>query len=403
MELNTYVYHALTLLFWLSMTGIIYTYFGYPLLIAALARIFPKADDFTQQTPTVTILIAAYNEETIIESKIQNCLAIDYPRNMLHILVITDGSSDRTPQIVKQLAQENIELLHQPERRGKMAAINRAMSSIKSDIVVFSDANNYYQPQTLRELLRPFSNPRVGATTGAKVIQKGDGSLGESEGLYWKYESFIKSQESQLGSCTSAAGEILAIRTELFVAPPEEIINDDFFMAMQILKQGYRLIYVPEAKSVERVSLTAQDEIVRRTRINAGRFQAITLSRHLLPFNQPRLIWQIYSHKFLRPFVPFFMIFIAVSNALLVLLLSRATPLQYSEKRYYLILLALQVIFYGLAWLGARSNNPVNPSKIKKLFYIATFLVNSNLAALRGFIQFTRGKQSHIWDRIERR
>jgi len=396
-------YLAFTVLFWLSMAGIIYTYFGYPLLVAALASLFPKAEGGQDVTPTVTLLVAAYNEENVIESKIQNCLAIEYPKNKLQILVITDGSSDRTPQIVEQFAAENVLLLHQPERRGKMAAINRALLTIESEIVVFSDANNYYQPQTLRKLLGPFCDSGVGATTGAKLILKGDGSLGESEGLYWKYESFIKSQESRLGSCTSAAGEILAIRKKLYVTPPEKIINDDFFIAMQILKQGYRLIYVPDAKSIERVSLTAQDEIIRRTRINAGRFQAIALSRKILPFNQPYLIWQIFSHKFLRPFVPFFMIFVAISNVMLLLLPPGVGSLQPLGRLFYEVLLALQILFYGLAWLGARPNYQVDPSKFRKMVYLATFLVNSNLAALKGFIQFARGQQSHIWDRTQRR
>jgi cellulose synthase/poly-beta-1,6-N-acetylglucosamine synthase-like glycosyltransferase len=403
MGLTIDYYFALTMLFWLSVAGIFYTYFGYPLLIAILATLFPKAADFNEETPTVTLLIAAYNEEDVIEGKIQNCLAIEYPRDKLQILVITDGSSDRTPQIVNQHTTENVALLHQPERRGKMAAINRALASIESEIVVFSDANNYYQPQTLRKLLFPFGNPGVGATTGAKLIQKGDGSLGESEGFYWKYESFIKSQESKLGSCTSAAGEILAIRKKLFVPPPEKTINDDFFIAMQILKQGYRLIYVPDAKSIERVSPTAEDEIIRRTRINAGRFQAMAMSRNILPFNQPYLIWQIFSHKFLRPFVPFCMIFIAISNVLLVLFPAAASPFSSPGKPFYATMLALQILFYGLAGLGARLDNQVNQSKIKKMIYLATFLVNSNLAALRGFIQFAKGQQSHIWDRIQRR
>ncbi len=403
MGLEDYGHWIVDGVFWLSMIGILYTYFGYPFLIALFAKIFPKIDYYKEIFPSVTLLIAAYNEETVIEGKLKNCLSIDYPKDQMKIMVVTDGSTDKTPQIVDQYVQKNLVLLHYPERRGKMAAINRAMSNIESEIVVFSDANNYYQSQTLRTLLIPFSDPSVGATTGSKTIQKGDGNLGESEGIYWKYESFIKSRESRLGSCTSAAGEILAIRKKLYVTPPEKIINDDFFIAMQILKQGYRLIYVPEAKSIERVSPTARDEIVRRTRINAGRFQAIAMSRKILPFNQPHLIWQIFSHKFLRPLVPFCMIFVAISNVLLVLLPSDASPILYPGKVFFAILLALQIIFYVAAWLGGQTLRQGNQSKITKVFYIATFLVNSNLAALNGFIQFARGQRSHIWDRIQRR
>ena len=394
---------ALATIFWLSLGGILYTYFGYPLLIATLAKFFQKTESYNHQVLGVSILIAAYNEEAFIERKIQNCLALDYPKDRLQILVVTDGSSDRTPQIVGNYKKSGVELLHQPERRGKMAAIDRAMYHINNDIVILSDANNYYQPDIVSNLIAPFSNSSVGATTGSKVIEKGDGNLGDSEGLYWKYESFIKEQESKLGSCTSAAGEILAIRKNLYIAPPENIINDDFFIAMQILKQGYRLIYIPEAKSIERVSPTANDEITRRTRINAGRFQAMALARKILPFNQPLLIWQIFSHKFLRPLVPFGMIFIAVSNLLLVIIPPNTSQIIYLSNPFGVSMLTLQILFYVLAWVGGQMNGKNNQSKIKKILYISTFLVNSNIAALKGFAQFIRGQESHIWERIQRR
>ena len=190
----------IALLFWVSLGGILYTYFGYPVLIFLLAKTIQKPETYQTDKPSVTLLIAAYNEETVIEDKIKNSLAIEYPKDLLQILVVTDGSRDRTPEIAKRYINYGIEILHEPERRGKMAAINRALPNARGEIVIFSDANNYYQADTILKLIQPFGNPRVGGVTGAKVIGQGDGSLGASEGLYWKYESFIKKQESRAGS-----------------------------------------------------------------------------------------------------------------------------------------------------------------------------------------------------------
>src|ERR1044072_7753523 len=223
-------------------------------------------DPYHAFQPAVTLLIAAYNEEAVIEEKIKNSLTINYPKELFQVLIVTDGSADKTPEIAKRYTNYGIEILHEPERRGKMAAINRALPSARGEIAVFSDANNDYQADTILKLIQPFGNPAVGGMTAAKFIGQGDGSLGASEGLYWKYESFIKKQESQAGSCTSAAGEVLAIRKNLYVAPPDKVINDDFYIAMQIIRNGYRLVYAPDAKSIERVSPRAQDEIARRTR-----------------------------------------------------------------------------------------------------------------------------------------
>ena len=393
----------IALLFWMAFVVIFYTYFGYPLLIWIISSFIPKSEFSKHQTPYVTLLIAAYNEETVIEDKLINSLSIDYPKEKLQILVITDGTTDQTPAIVKKYADLGIELLHQPERRGKMAAINRAMAHARGEIIVFSDANNYYQPDTLKKLITPFSNLEVGAVSGAKVIDRGDGALGASEGLYWKYESFIKQQESRLGSCTSVSGEILAIRKNTYNTPPDNIINDDFYIAMQVIRQGHRLAYVPEAKSSERVSLTAKDEIIRRTRINAGRYQAIAMAGHLLPFNRPILVWQIISHKFLRPLVPFCMIVLVISNLTAVLYPPKAGGAIYLQPPFGVFMLGLQMLFYILAWIGARPLKQENQSKLIRLLYLPTFLTNSNIAALYGFFQYLRGQQSHIWERIQRR
>lgn len=384
---------TLTVLFWLSVGSILYTYFGYPILITLLARLRPplRFDEPKENLPMVTLLIAAYNEELAIEEKIQNSLNLDYPKDRLQILIVNDGSSDRTRDILDAYAGRGVEVFHQPQRGGKMAAINRGIADARGDIILFSDANNTYHPDTVKKIIAPFSDPHIGAVSGAKVIEKGDGSLGESEGLYWKYESYIKKQESRLGSCTSATGEILAIRKGKYVAPPQGIINDDFYTAMQVVRQGDRLVYAPDAKSSERVSPTPQDEIKRRSRINAGRYQSFALAKHTLPINNPLLMWQIFSHKFLRLMLPFLMIAAALTNLVIVLLAS---------NNFWLILLVGQAIFYGLALIGDRLPKK---SKLGRLLYLPAFLTNSNMASLQGFVRFLRGGQLHLWERIDRR
>ncbi|MBA3533968.1 MAG: glycosyltransferase family 2 protein, partial [Ardenticatenales bacterium] len=302
-------------LFWASVGSIVYTYVGYPLLLTLLARTRPQPRPYAPIRPTVTLLITAYNEEAVIAEKLENSLALDYPRERLQILVAADGSDDQTPEIVRGYAARGVELSFSPPRRGKMAAINRAMPLARGEIVVFSDANNLYDPTTLQALVKPFFDPEIGATSGAKVILRGDGALGESEGLYWKYESFVKKQETRLDSCAGVAGEIFALRRRLFESPPEAIINDDFYMAMRLIGRGYRVVYVPEARSAERVSLSAEDERARRARIIAGRYQAIALAPSYLPLQRPLVVWQIVSHKFLRPLVPFAMLGALVANS----------------------------------------------------------------------------------------
>lgn len=391
------------ILFWFSLGMILYTYLGYPVLITIMPTHKNLPIKENSSPLSITLLIAAFNEEDVIEEKIKNTLATEYPTEKLQILIVTDGSSDETPQIVKLYSNAGVELLHQPERRGKMAAINRAMPYVRGDIIIFSDANNFYEPDTIPKLAEPFNDPQIGAVSGAKVITKGDGELGNSEGLYWKYESYIKKQESRAGSCTSVAGEILAIRKSAYITPPDHIINDDFYMAMKIIRQGYRLVYIADAKSNERVSPSSKDERIRRTRINAGRYQAIAMAGNLLP-KEAVLRWQIISHKFLRPLVPFFMIIIFLTNVLAVLFpYPQPQGLLYHSYPFGLIFLTAQIIFYLLAITGTSLEKHKSEGFARLLFYLPTFLVNSNYSALLGFLQYIKGKPGHLWQRAQRR
>lgn len=374
----------------LSVALILYTYLGYPLLLALLARVWHRPLVTQTILPSVTLLIAAYNEEEMIRQKIENSLGLDYPPDRLQILVAADGSQDRTAEIVAAYADRGVGLNYEPARRGKMAAINRAMPLVRGEIVLFSDANNLYEPGTLRTLMSHFADPQVGGASGAKLIANGDGALGESEGLYWRYESFIKQQETAVDSCVGVAGELFALRRHLFEPPPENIINDDFYMAMRLLQRGYRVVYVPEARSLERVSPSAQDEMARRTRIVAGRYQALWHSARLLPWSRPWLVWQIVSHKFLRPLVPLAMIAAFLANLVMLRRPSRPARLAW----------LLQLLFYATAVLSSLVRLP---GKAGKLLYLPAYLVHGNLAALIGLYRFLRGKQSTRWQRSPRR
>ena len=390
-------------LFWLSVGTILYVYAGYPLLLTLLARVRSQklVGAISPFYPSVTLLIAAYNEENVIAQKLNNSLALDYPQGQLQILVTADGSDDRTPDIVRQYADQGVELCYAPPRRGKMAAINRTMPYAHGQIIVFSDANNMYDSCALQYLVAPFADPNVAAVSGAKSILKGDsdGALSDSEGLYWKYESYIKKQETKVGSCTGAAGEIFAIRRELFEPPPEQIINDDFYMAVRFIQQGHRVVYAPQARSYERVSLSAQDEAARRARIVAGRFQAMSLAGDLLPWRRPLAVWQIVSHKYLRPFVPIAMIIALFANLAAVIRGDNdRRSLRRLSQPFNWILLGGQLLFYGAAWLGGQEKR----GKIGKLLYVPHFLVNSNLAALIGLYRFVTGQQTTLWQRVRR-
>jgi cellulose synthase/poly-beta-1,6-N-acetylglucosamine synthase-like glycosyltransferase len=390
------------ILFWLCVVGIFYVYAGYPLILTLLASLRPRPSAYEPYLPTATLLITAYNEQEVIAAKLENSLALDYPPERLQILVAADGCDDRTMEIVRSFASGRVELSYDPVRRGKMAAINRAMPLVRNEILVFSDANNFYEPSTLRELVKPFSDPMVGAVAGSKRIVKEDSALGEADSLYWRYDSFIKKQETRLGSCTGVSGEVFATRRDLFESPPDSVINDDFFLALSIIRKGFRLIYAPEACSRETVSLDERDEIVRRTRIIAGRYQILGMSIGRLPYRRPMIVWQVVSHKFLRPLVPFAMIgaFLASFISIIWVHPSGSYPLLYLSPPYHWLIFILQLLFYLLAWLGSRITIK---GFLGKLLYLPTFLVNSNYAALLGLLDYLTGKSSVIWKKAPRR
>jgi cellulose synthase/poly-beta-1,6-N-acetylglucosamine synthase-like glycosyltransferase len=342
--------------------------------------------------PSVTVIVAAYNEEAVIADRLENLRSIDYPPDRLSVTVAADGSDDRTAEIARSFGPRGIRVLAGGPRRGKAAAINRAIGDVTTDVVVFSDANNHYEPEALIRLVTPFADPRVGAVTGAKRVKASDSLTGAGEGLYWRYESLIKIAESRLGSCVGVNGEILAVRAELLDQLPEDIINDDSYIAMRVLKAGSDVVYQPDAVSWEPASETVGDDRLRRERIVAGRIQALARAPQIVPWRRPVVAWQIVSHKLLRPFIP-----ILAGVALVSTLASlRFAPRSRRELLLPVTALLGQLVVYLAAWIGRHSARPGRFAKA------AAYMVASNRASFSGAIGYLRGRQDVLWAKTQR-
>jgi biofilm PGA synthesis N-glycosyltransferase PgaC len=376
-------------LFLSSVALIAYTLAGYPLIVAVWARLRPRpvAAD-SSFTPSVSLIIAAYNEADCIRQKLDNCSSLDYPDDRLEIIVVTDGSDDGTDRIASPHPDPRVRVLHRPERLGKTAALNRAVSHASGGILVFSDANNLYRPETIRALAAPFSDSTVGAVTGRKTIGGSETDLDRTEGMYWRYEAKIVFWEGQIGSATGVAGEVLAVRRDAFVPPPEDIINDDTMIALSAASDGWRIAYAPTAVSIETASATVADEMVRRSRIFAGTYQALSRLLPTLVRSQPRLAWQLVSHKGLRLSIPF-----AMATAL-------ASNLALARRAQWIGLLALaQTLFYGAAVWGWRRERSGRPAGFTHFPY---YFCQANVAALRGFAAFAGRRAHRPWAKARR-
>lgn len=384
-------------LFWVSLFIAVYTYVGYGILLFFLVKIKqkmqPAQNNFYsyEELPDVTLFIAAYNEEDFIGEKIENSLELDYPKEKLRIVVVTDGSDDKTPGLVAQYAE--VSHFHQPERSGKIAAVNRVMPYVKSPIVIYTDANTLLNKEVIVEIAKHFKDPRVGAVAGEKRVHMGeqDTASGAGEGIYWKYESALKRWDSALYSVVGAAGELFAIRTMLHKEVPQDTIIEDFYTTLTIAKQGYRVVYEPQAYAVEGPSASVKEELKRKIRIAAGGIQAIVRLRALLNFFKYGVLsFQYISHRVLRwTITPFAMLAMLVSN---FLLLKSGPPL-------YIAFFAGQALFYLMAFIGYL----LEARQVKyKIFFIPYYFFIMNYAVFGGIIRYIRGAQSVVWERAKR-
>lgn len=382
-------------IWWVCLFVVVYTYLGYGVLLYGLVSIKrgfqKKHQEPSAHLPEVTLLVAAYNEEDYIEDKILNSLALDYPKDKLHFLFVTDGSSDRTPEIVKQYPQ--IKLLHELERRGKIAATHRAMPHVQTPVVVYTDANTSVNRQAIRNIVRHFNNEEVGAVACEKRIrvQEADNASSAGEGFYWKYESALKKWDYELYSVVGAAGELFAVRTALYEDIPSDTIIEDFYLTLRIAKKGYRVAYEPNAYASETASSSVNEELKRKIRIAAGGIQAITRLKGLLNiFRYGTLSFQYISHRVLRwTITPVALLLVFLLNGILVA----------QGSLFFEVTLVAQLVFYCLAWVGYL----LEGRKIKrKLFFIPYYFFIMNYAVYRGFIRYFTGSQSVLWERAQR-
>jgi cellulose synthase/poly-beta-1,6-N-acetylglucosamine synthase-like glycosyltransferase len=336
------------------------------------------------------LVVAAYNEGNIIEEKIKNCLSLDYPNDLLQLLFITDGSTDNTTTIIE--GYPGIVHLHAHERRGKLAAMNRAVQHVKTDIVIFSDANTILNRESLVKLVAHYSDRQVGAVSGEKRIFSSEGAtVAKGEGLYWKYESWIKSLDSQLYTVVGAAGELFSLRTNLYTTLPENIIIEDFVQSLLICTKGFVVRYEPGAYSMEKASISIKDEMERKTRIAAGGFQAMAYLKKLFNFFRfPLLSFQYISHRVLRW---------TLCPLALIVMFATSIVLAAAESPLYFYITAAQIGFYVAAligWMMARKGGR------QALFYLPFYFVFMNLCVFAGFGRFLSGSQSATWKKADR-
>lgn len=383
-------------IFWISLGVVFYTYIGYALALTVLVKLkqtFGKKPGYSTEKylPEVTLVVPSYNEADILEQKIQNCLALAYPKEKLKILFITDGSTDNSPAIISRYPQ--IQLLHSPRRAGKSAAENRAIQHVETPFVVFCDANTELNPEAMQLMMQHYSDPRVGAVSGEKKVlqQSSESASGAGEGIYWKYESYLKRKDAELYSIVGAAGELISFRTELFESLEEDTILDDFVATLRIAARGYRVAYEPAAFAAELPSATTHDEMKRKIRICAGGWQAMRrLSFLLNPFRYGILSFQYISHRVLRW---------SLTPLLLLILLPLNVYLHVSSGHIYSVMLVIQLVFYVLSILGWL----LESRKIRlKAFFVPYYFTMMQVAVFAGFARFMKGSQRATWEKAQR-
>lgn len=384
------------ILFWICFAVVVYTFFGYGIIVFILVKI---KNVFNKKTisynpgflPTVTLIVPSYNEADFILQKVENSKNLDYPQDKLKIIFVTDGSDDGTYEKIKDI--EGITVMHKPERGGKSGAMNRAMQEVTSEIVVFCDANTTLNEESLREIVKHYQDPKIGAIACEKRIIQGnkENASAAGEGLYWKYESFLKKYDSDLYTTAGAAGELMSCRTALYQHLAPDTLLDDFMLTMKIAEKGYRIVYEPKAYAMETASLSVKEELKRKVRICAGGWQSIMrLGRLLNPFYNFPLFFIYVSRKVLRW---------SLTPLCLFLLLPLNIILALQGNVFYTVILVMQLAFYSAAMLGWYFEN----RKIKfKAFFVPYYFFIMNYSVFAGFIRFIRRRQTVRWERAKR-
>lgn len=390
------------ILFWVSIFIVFYTYIGYGILLYVLVKIkeclckpvrrpIPADADL----PELTLFIAAYNEEDVVNEKMCNCLELDYPADKLHIFWVTDGSDDHTGELLSHWPQATV--LHQPQRQGKTAALNRGMHFVKTPLVVFTDANTNLNREALRKIVYAFTNPKVGCVAGEKriAVQARDNAASGGEGMYWKYESTLKALDARLYSAVGAAGELFAIRRDLFEEMKTDTLLDDFILSLHIVMRGYTIAYCADAYAMESGSADMREEEKRKVRIAAGGLQSIWRLRPLLnPFRYGIFCFQYISHRVLRwSLTPVLLFLLLPLNTILIF--TTSTPLLYA------VVWLLQSLFYLMGSWGYY----LSTKHIKnKILFVPYYFLFMNINVIRGFnyLRKRKGNASGAWEKAKR-
>jgi cellulose synthase/poly-beta-1,6-N-acetylglucosamine synthase-like glycosyltransferase len=395
-------------LLWFSLGCIVYTYAGYPLVLTLISAAHQLRSDWRQvsrsgtrrvatqaELPHVAVLVAAFNEEQHIAQRITNLLTQDYPADRLHIYIGSDASSDRTGDIVRSLAHPRLTFVDFTARRGKASVINDLAAMATEEILTFTDANTMFLPDAVQKLVRHFGRPDVACVCGELRLVKADAdplavtkvANDNQDHIYWRYERLLKFFESRIGGLLGANGGVYALRRELYRAIPSDTIVDDFWISMQVVEDGQRCVYDPEAVALETIPERISDEFRRRVRIGLGNYQAFKRFLTLLNPLRGTVAFTFLSHKVLRWLVPHCMLIVFVCNVLLVM------------QPAYAALLIGQLLFYGGAWYAwRRSLTGAAPKALR----LPLFFVSMNLGLWIGFWRYLFGGASGVWARSAR-
>jgi len=389
---------ALKIAFWICLILVFYTYIGYGMLLWVLVSIKrliygkQKKRELPpdNELPEVTLMICAYNEQDIVDSKMENTRQIKYPK--LKVVWVTDGSNDHTNDYLAKY--HDVEVIYSPERRGKTAALNHGLSLVKSELVVMTDANTMLNPESIQEIVRCFMDPKVACVAGEKrVAARHEGqAAAEGEGLYWKYESTLKRWDGELYSAMGAAGELCAIRRSLYEPMPENALLDDFVMSLRMVDKGYKIAYTADAYAMEYGSADLTEESKRKRRIAAGGLQSIWWLRNMMnPLRQPVVAFQFVSHRVLRwSITPIALLLLIPLNVLLVFL---------KAGNIYTWIWVLQLVFYLAAYLGYLLEQY---GRRNKLLYVPYYFLFMNLNVFRGMTYLRTHKSSGAWEKAKR-
>jgi len=376
------------ILFWVSLTLILYIYLFYPFVAFFLTLFWRKEiiiGEGDEALPNVSFIMAAYNEEAHIENKITNCLLLDYPKDKLEIIIGSDGSDDRTNEIAQKYADKEIIFFPHSRRRGKMAVINDGVSRAQGDILVFSDIFEIFELDAIKKLVRNFADPSIGAVTGNHISNPSDTEIGKSTLLYWRYQRWVQRIESSLETILACDGTIYACRRNLFLAPPEGTINDDKAVPMGIVRQGYRVIYEPEA--IARGDLIHESKAFfnQKVRGQSGMYQIFWLFRDMFLPKKP-LSWFVFMSHTVGPVIaPWLLLFLFFANIAL------------SSESPYNTVLVLQFLFYFSSMIGAISAH----FRVRiPLVHLPYFFVISNVASLFGCWAFIFKLQKATWQKV---